>query len=170
MCGPHKMECVVHTTIFSKDSGKHGKVFYKPTGKKPRNRGEKNCCLWKMQQRPDISWNNEKPRGILEKVFCGFKLKEEEIKTRKESRLTDTEVKRWRCRMQWSTELTIDAFKHQDPLVRSRGNVLLEIEQRNSTEWRGHTFTSPSRLSSSTPISALTSQETLAECLWVCFS
>lgn len=29
-----------------------------------------------------------------------FKYKEDEIKTRKESRLTDTEVKWWRCRTQ----------------------------------------------------------------------
>lgn len=28
MHGPHKMECVVHTTTFSKDVGKYGKKIF----------------------------------------------------------------------------------------------------------------------------------------------
>lgn len=82
MHGPHKMECVVHTTTFSKDVGKYGKkILHKPTGRKPR--GKKDS--YEKYAKPDIRRNIEKVMGILEIVFFGFKFEKDKIKMKAES-------------------------------------------------------------------------------------
>lgn len=83
MHGPHKMECVVHTTTFSKDVGKYGNFFF-CISQLVGSQGEKKI-LMKNMQRPDIRRNNEKVRGILEIVFFGFKFEKDKIKMKAES-------------------------------------------------------------------------------------
>lgn len=84
------MKCMAHTrwNVWSiqqhlaKMLGNMEKKFlHKPTGRKPR----RNKFLMKTMQRPDIRRNNEKVRGILEIVFCGFKFVKDKIKMKAES-------------------------------------------------------------------------------------